>query len=129
MKLKDYIFYRMYCIYKKNNEFARVSAIAYLSAIDFFLILPFIFICAAGFNIKGNSAYLITVLPGVILIILNCLGYFNKNRLNSLIRKYNRSKYNRTIKNWMLYSIIFIAMVWGILGMFPIGHAMMWFFK
>lgn len=63
----------MYCIYKKNNEFARLSAIAYLSAIDFFLILPIIFICAAGFKIKGNSAYLITVLPGVFLIILNCL--------------------------------------------------------
>lgn len=121
MKIKDYIFYRMYIAYKKGNDFGTLNSVLYLSVIDGLIFLPFAFIIITIFHIEGYTRLVPIFIPLMLAFILNSVRYHKKDKFTVLHKKYKNSKYNSYIKNWMLYSLIFIAIAWGFLGVIPIA--------
>jgi len=51
---------------------------------------------------------------------LDLIRYFKKGKLENLKSKFKNNKYNRWIKNWMLYLLLFVVGAWGFMGIVPI---------
>jgi len=123
MQIKDYIFYRMYLAYKKHEDGGRIEAILYFILIEYFLFAPIYIIIAVPFfdDNKKIIAGMILFIPMIIIFALNIKRYFKEGKVDQLKSKFKNSKYNRIIKNWMLYLLPFFAGAWGLLGIMPIS--------
>jgi len=123
MRIKDYIFYRMYLAYEKHEGDGEFTSTLYLSAIEFFLIAPLIILFGMPFRDANKMTIvgLIVFVPMILIFILNYRRYFKKGKVEQLKSKFKNSKYNRRIKNWMLYILPFLVGGWGLLGVMPIS--------
>ena len=120
MKFKDYIFYRMYHNYKKANE-GTFSVIIFFCMLEFFLLMPFVFILMNIMEkIEEEFKYIPIIAVMMTLLIGNCIRYYNKKRVARILSRYKNNKYNKIIKNWMIYSLLFISLTWGLFGIVPI---------
>lgn len=114
MAFKDYIFYRMHHNYKKANE-GIFSVVMFLTLFEYFLIAPFIIIFVKKSNISNGENLFFYLTPMLIIFLLNCKRYYRKGKVTELIKKYHKSPYNKSIKNWMIYSLTFFAIAWGLI--------------
>lgn len=123
MQLKDYIFYRMYLAYEKHEGDGKFSAVLYIAAMEFLLILPLIMLIGMYFRNKEKMIVvgLIIFIPLILAFLLNYKCYFKKGKIEQLKSRFKNSKYNHRIKNWMLYLLPFFLGAWGFLGVMPIG--------
>jgi len=122
MRIKDYIFYRMYLAYRKHEDGGRIEAILYFIMIEYCLILPISIIIAIPFKRydRMGMVALVLIIPMIIIFALNLRRYFKKGKVDQLKSKFKNSKYNQRIKNWMLYLLPFFAGAWGLFGIVPI---------
>jgi len=115
MKFKDYLFYRMYINYKKANE-GRFSAIIFFTIIEYCILSPIIIFITELINLNNDWDWIPMFFPLVIIFLLNCKRYYRKGKVEELKKKYKDSKYNNLVKNWVIYSLIFMAIAWGMIG-------------
>ena len=122
MKLKDYIFYRMYLAYKKHEGAGRFTTVLYFAWIEMFLTFPFTFIVLIAVKAKSDFAILsVIIIPAAIIFLLNYKRYFKKGKIEELKSKFGNSKYNYRIKNWMLYLLPLFSSACGIAGIYPVS--------
>ena len=105
----DYLYYRLYLIYKKHNETPRFSACILLT-MNFFVILLFFsifFNCVLTdqwLSLKNFTAsqlqYISLGLGGMCFIIL-FLRYTLK-RTAAILLKYKNNKWNKILSTWMI---------------------------
>ena len=119
MKFKDYIFYRMYQNYQKANE-GIFSVVMFFTLLEYFLLAPFIIIFVKKSNITNDKNLIFYLAPMLIVFLFNCIRYYNKKRVARILSRYKNNKYNKIIKNWMIYSLLFISLTWGLFGIVPI---------
>ena len=105
MKVFDYYFYRMYMIYLKRNEFARVTACIifcelFLTAF-FFIFIFTTYYMTGSFFIPGISKHIVCLaLLGVpALFGVAVYRHYSKKRIAELQKRYGKSKYNRSISD------------------------------
>lgn len=111
----------MYLAYKKHEGAGQFSATIFVAAIEYLLIAPFLMIAATPFRDRDIPIdKFIIIGPTIIMMVLNLIRYFKKGKLENLKSKFKNSKYNRWIKNWMLYLLPFLAAAWGAVGIVPI---------
>ena len=71
-------------------------------------------IVIAFFESDKNNMTLMLYLVYAILMLMHSLIKYIK-QTNSILEKYKHSKYNRTIHNYVIYSILPISVIGGIL--------------
>jgi len=116
MDLKDYIFYRMYLIYVKNNDFGRATCILYFMTFEFMLVFPFF--APIGWRLDvSNTVWGISLTSiAIFLFLVNLKRYHKKSTLTNILKKYKNNPYTNIIKDWMLNLIAPIIAIWFILG-------------
>lgn len=115
-KIADYVFYRMYIAYLKKDDPALFTSILFISTCYFSIFFPLIG-TLGNLMKKGEShknGYIILVY-GLLIIFFVGRRYI-KNR-DDILRRYSKSKYNKSVPTWMIYIIVPICMVLGI-GLF-----------
>ena len=111
----------MYLVYKKHEGAGRFSATLYISAIETLLTFPIILIVLSIIKAKNDFTILsVIIIPSIIIFLLNYKRYFKRGKIDELKSRFRDSRYNRIIKNWMLYLLMFIVTAWGFLGIMPI---------
>jgi len=119
MRIKDYIFYRMYLAYRKHEEFGRITTMLYFTWIEYFLTFPISFIFLSIIKPDSKATSLITAaIPMVIIFLLNLKRYHSNKKIDELKSRFKNSKYNYRIKNWMLYLLPLVASFIGIFELF-----------
>ncbi len=115
-KIADYVFYRMYIAYLKKDDPALFTSILFISTCYFNIFLPLIG-TLGNLMKKGEThknGYIILVY-GLLIIFFVGRRYI-KNR-NDILRRYSKSKYNKSVPTWMIYIIFPLSIVFGI-GLF-----------
>lgn len=110
----DYIFYRLYDFYNKNEKGVTpiTTAALYLSVLQ--ILMAFSIILIVNITLKGeitlktfplNSNYLKFgfVVAALLLDLYNYKKY--KRKYKTLIKRYQNHKFNKKFKVWMLYFI------------------------
>ena len=110
----DYIYYRMYVWYKRKNDCARVNSVLFITSVKFFLFFPIIGIVITFFDSdKKNMTLMLYLVYAILMLMHSLIKYIRQT--NSILEKYKHSKYNRTIHNYVIYSILPISVIGGIL--------------
>jgi len=110
----DYIFYRLYCFYYKNEKGRTPvsTAVLYLSVLQI-LILFFLYMLI-NISLKGKISLKELQIDGAYLklgfvvfaLLLNLLNYINyKRKYKTLVEKFKNHPLNKKLKLWMLYII------------------------
>ncbi len=121
MKIKDYIFYRMYLAYQKHEGEGRFATVLYFVLIEYFLLFPFTLIALNILKPESKATGITAaIIPMVIIALLNFKRYYKKGKIEELKSRFGKSEYNHKIKNWMLYILPFLAGAWGLFGIAPI---------
>lgn len=129
LKIKDYIFYRMYVTYKKANEYGKINTILFFTVIEFLFASPLILLISIAAEDNEVAKYIVIFLPMIIIFLLNLKRYGKKDIIGKLIKKYHDSKYNKNIKMWMIYLLMPLAIAWGLfIGILLIGKAALFIF-
>ncbi len=116
MSLKDYIFYRMYLIYIKNNDFGRATCILYFITFEFMFLFPFLALGMWLLEVNNTLSGIYIGLMILFLFLINFKRYHKKSTVKSILKKYKNNPYNKLIKDWMLYLIPFMMVFWFIGG-------------
>ena len=120
MQIIDYIFYRMYIAYKKADEGPVFSTVLLFSAIfAIYVSIPVSILYYQFFNMSKIVFMLIYITIGIVGAILT-LRRYNKKKRNEIQIRYRFNKYNKRIKNWMIYAVLVLLfpmapLIWGIL--------------
>ena len=113
MQATDYIYYRMYSVYKKANDDPNFTTPLLFSAIlAFYINIPIIILCGHYFHIS-TIVFVLIGLAITALVMIIILRRYNKKKLRKIFVKYKYHKCNKWIKNWMLYV--------GIVLIFPLA--------
>ena len=105
----DYIFYRSYLQYKKAGEFGVASGSLYVAAI-LIALLPVLYVEIPILLVGEvyNGKYVIT------FFFLICTYIRYKRKEKDIIKRYEHSKYNKKIPNWMIWMACPISAIMGI---------------
>ena len=122
MKIVDYIYYRLYKMYKKHNEPARFSSslmFGMLGMISFFYISIFFnkFLSDHYFSLKNFSQIhgVIWVLLIGIIISIGVFFRYTPNRMSELLEKFKGSIWNKIIPNWIIITMPLIVFLLGLI--------------
>lgn len=110
----DYIYYRMYVWYKRKKDCAKITSALFIASIRFFLYFPFMGIAINFFNNARKGLTLILYLVYAVSILTHSLIKYTR-QTDSILEKYKHSKYNKTIHNYVIFSILPISVIGGIL--------------
>lgn len=110
----DYIYYRMYVWYKRKKDCAKINSALFIASIRFFLYFPFMGIAINFFNNARKGLTLILYLVYAVSILTHSLIKCTR-QTDSILEKYKHSKYNKTIHNYVIFSILPISVIGGIL--------------
>ena len=105
----DYIFYRSYLQYKKAGEPGTASGSLYIAAV-LIALLPILYVEIPRLIVGEvyNAKYLITF----IFIICTYIRYKRKEK--EILRRYEHSKLNKKIPNWLIWMALPVSAVIGI---------------
>lgn len=122
MKIVDYIYYRLYKMYKKHNEPARFSSslmFGILGMISFFYISILFnkFLSNHYFSLKNFSQIhgVIWVLLIGIIISIGIFFRYTPNRILELLKKFKGSIWNKIIPNWIIVIMPLIVFLLGLI--------------
>lgn len=128
MKFVDYYFYRVYMIYQKKKEFARISTCIvfcelFLTFLFFSLIFITYYFTGSYFleDLRSYKIYLI-LFGGSILFGVLTYNYYSKNRISKLLKKYADSKYNESISDKLIRYVTHIELTIGFIIWFIIDN-------
>ena len=122
MKIVDYIYYRLYKMYKKHNEPARFSSslmFGILGMISFFYISILFnkFLSNHYFSLKNFSQIhgVIWVLLIGIIISIGIFFRYTPNRTLELLKKFSSSIWNKIIHKWIILIMPLIVFLLGLI--------------
>jgi|GEM_PF-2526969 len=118
MKFKDYIFYRLYVNYTKAKEDGVFSSVIAFSILEYFLFIPITIFIAGILNLSKGWDYIPFIIPLIIFFFLNYKRYYKKGKMEEIIKQYKNSKYNKTIRNWMIYTALVGLSLWGLFSVY-----------
>ena len=128
MNIVDYYFYRVYTIYQKKKEFARITTCIlfcelFLTALFFGLIFKTYYM-TGSFFIKHFQSYIIyLMLLGVPIVFgIVIYYYYSKNRIKELQKRYSKNKFNGIISDRLILSITHIELTIGLILWFIIAN-------
>lgn len=128
MNFIDYYFYRVYMIYVKKKEFARITTtilFCELFLTAFFFITIFITHYITGdFFIRNISPLIVysTIFGILILSGIVVYYYYTKKRIKKLQEQYSNSRYNTLISDKLILSVTHIELTIGFILYFLINN-------
>ena len=109
----DYIYYRMYVWYVRKGDCAPVTSMLFITAVKFFLWFPLAGFVIASFSDGNKNANLAMYLLYAVLVFVHSLVRYAK-RKDDIFARYKRSKYNRSVSNWLIFSSLPLSIVGGV---------------
>lgn len=129
MNIIDYLFYRLYLIFEKKKEFARLTACLvlgemFLYAFFFTLIFTTFFLTGSYFITLGWSrgSVFVVVICGLVIQQIITYKYYNKKRIRKLLLLYKGHRLNKLISDNCVLLCIKAELVSGLLLWFLIDH-------
>lgn len=108
----DYIFYRIYCHYKKKDYIPIMMGIYFLFVIQLSLFLllgvGYNFVTHGGFSSGKMNVKMAFIIAGVILgslFVFNVVWYGRKSKVKQIVEKYQDDKRNEKIKTWKIFML------------------------
>ena len=123
MKVIDYIFYRIFYAYKKAKDDPTFNAIWIFSSIlTLYVCVPLLVFSDRFFNFSKLVWLAIFLILYALAAIIIARRY-NKKKITEIQIEYRFSKYNKWIRNWMIYLGLIVSIplglftipLWGIL--------------
>lgn len=128
MKMIDYYFYRVYMIFLKRKEFARITTCIFfcelfLTALFFAIIFTTHYL-TGDFFLKSLQSYRIyLILFGVpVLFGIAVYRYYSKERIKKLQARYKASRYNELLSDKFILSATYIELTIGLVVWFVIAN-------
>lgn len=109
----DYIYYRMYVWYARKGDCAPVASMLFVTAVKFFLWFPLAGFMMALLSVGNRNADLAMYLLYAVVVFVHSLVRYAK-RKDYIFARYKRSKYNRSVSNWLIFSSLPLSLVGGI---------------
>ena len=109
----DYIYYRMYVWYARKGDCAPVASMLFVTAVKFFLWFPLAGFVMALLTVGNRNADLAMYLLYAVVVFVHSLVRCAK-RKDYIFARYKRSKYNRSVSNWLIFSSLPLSLVGGI---------------
>ena len=109
----DYIYYRMYVWYAGKGDCAPVASMLFVTAVKFFLWFPLAGFVIALLSVGNRNADLAMYLLYAVVVFVHSLVRYAK-RKDYIFARYKRSKYNRSVSNWLIFSSLPLSLVGGI---------------
>ncbi len=109
----DYIYYRMYVWYARKGDCAPVASMLFVTAVKFFLCFPLAGFMMALLSVGNRNADLAMYLLYAVVVFVHSLVRYAK-RKDYIFARYKRSKYNRSVSNWLIFSSLPLSLVGGI---------------
>lgn len=125
----DYYFYRMYMIYQKRKEYARITTCIFLSKLFllalFFAAVYTIYYLSGGFFTHEIPTYqiLLTAFGAPVLFGVVIYRYYSKERIKKLQAKYKDSRYNELLSDKFITSVPYIELTVGLVVWFVIANS------
>ena len=117
----DYLYYRLYVVYRKHNEAARLSACLLLGMVSMIIFFFFsIFFNKAltddWFSLKNFTPIQIqSIFVGVgILCFIALFLRYTRKRTAAILLKYKGNMWNKIIPAWMIYCSPLLVFLIGI---------------
>ena len=104
----DYIFYRLYIMYKKHGDPPILSTCIFLSYIVGIAIVILFFCIQKWADIHNLIAPLF-------IFVTFCVMVYRKKKIEGLMKKYQGCVRNKLIANWMIWCIPIYEMILGVL--------------
>jgi len=57
-------------------------------------------------------------IPLIIFFYLNYKRYYKKGKIEEIIKQYKNNRYNKTIRNWMIYTALVGLNLWGLFSVY-----------
>jgi hypothetical protein len=117
----------MYIAYrdKEGDDAPTFSVIIFFGFIDIAWSTPVAMIVSL---LQFKYPYIIFVILPLVGVIINFRRY-NKKKVIEILRKYKYSRYNKLIKNWMIYLAYWLTCMTGFFIIFPAGYLFMYIVK
>lgn len=119
MNIVDYYFYRVYMIFLRRKEYARVTTCIFfckLFLITFFFISIFMTHYMTGdffpSNISSHIIYLIVFITPVLFGII-IYNIYSKKRIKEILERYSNSKYNKLLSDKLIQYVPYIELTIG----------------
>lgn len=117
----DYLFFRLYTVYKKHNDPARFSSGVVFAVIGiialFFFSIFFNTVLTDGFfslkNFTSLQGALIFIAFGV-LILIGCYMRYTQNKIQEITKRFRHSSWNKIIPNWIIVSLPISELILGL---------------
>lgn len=109
----DYIYYRMYVWYAGKGDCAPVASMLFVTAVKFFLWFPLAGFVMALLSVGNRNADLAMYLLYAVVVFVHSLVRYAK-RKDYIFARYKRSKYNRSVSNWLIFNSLPLSLVGGI---------------
>ena len=129
MKMMDYYFYRVYMIFLKRKEFARITTCIFFCKLFllalFFISVYTIYYITGGFfteKIPSYAIYLTAFIAPVVFGII-IYNYYSQKRIKNIRELYGKSKYNELISDKLIVSVPHIELTVGFIIWFVIANS------
>lgn len=128
MKIVNYYFYRVYMIYTKKKEYARINTCIifcelFLTALFFALIFTTYYLTGSFFIHSLQSYGIYIILLGIpVLFGILIYNYYSKDRIKKLLKRYSNHKYNQLISDRWILSVTYIELTIGLVLWFIIAN-------
>ncbi|MFN7046002.1 MAG: hypothetical protein ACK4M1_12465 [Flavobacterium sp.] len=118
----DYIFYRIYTYYKKKDYIPVMMGIYFLFVLEFtilfFLAVMFNFLTNGLFSNQHMRKDMFWLVFGGVLVLLfafNVFRYVKRNKLESILKQFEKSPLNKKIKMWQIFSMPILVIILSVI--------------
>lgn len=120
--ITDYLFYRLYCIYKHHGDPPVLKTCLYIFYMVTIATIILFILLEEWYNQHGLYAWFLEGIYRLLFIIipqfsilLFCAVVYRKNKIESLKKKYRGCAKNKIIANWMILCIPIYEVLLGII--------------
>lgn len=110
----DYIFFRIYRVYKVKHDPAMLNSILYLSCVLMFVLLPITGVIFEMVRKDGKINLLFFILYFISILAFISVRYGNKKKVNNLYNRYSQHNLNRKIPTYCFFLILPICIILGV---------------
>lgn len=116
MKIIDYIFFRSYTHYKRNNDLPMFTSVIVVSSIVGSITTP-LWYCLLKLTYSEMPKHVY----GVTFVICILVYMRYRKRKDAILNRFCYSKYNKIIPQWTYFVLLVFSMAFGISASFPIA--------
>ena len=99
--------------YAGKGDCAPVASMLFVTAVKFFLWFPLAGFVMALLSVGNRNADLAMYLLYAVVVFVHSLVRYAK-RKDYIFARYKRSKYNRSVSNWLIFSSLPLSIVGGV---------------